>query len=96
MTYLLPERLRQLRLARGWTQAQVSQRISITRPTLSQYEGGTRQPSYDVLIQLAKLYGTTTDYLLGVTNCLFIDVSGLTNSEIAVIRSMVDVLRQKK
>ncbi len=97
MAYLqISERLKQLRAEKGLTQAQVAQRISVTRSTLSAYENGTRYPSYDVLVRLAYLFGVSTDYLLCKENRRFIDVSGLNEQEVAAVANMVSLLRSKK
>lgn len=63
----LGTKLRELRRERGWTQAQVAERIGGTASVVSAYENGIRQPSYEALIRLARLYGVSTDYLLGVS-----------------------------
>lgn len=38
------------------------------RETYSQYENGQRQIPIDVLVKLARYYGVSTDYLLGLTD----------------------------
>lgn len=97
MAYLqLSARLKQLRAEKGLTQVQAAKRIGITRSTYATYENGTRYPSYDVLISLSYLFGVSTDYLLCVEKRRFLDVSGLTEEEIAAIANIVSLLRSKK
>ena len=55
-----------------------------------------RQPSPEIIIALARLYGVTTDYLLCGNRRFFVDVSGLNEQEIAAIVNMVGLLRSKK
>lgn len=62
---LLPKRLKQLREEKGYLQKFVADKIGVKSNTLSGYENGTRTPDPDMIIELAKLYGVTTDYLLG-------------------------------
>jgi DNA-binding XRE family transcriptional regulator len=60
--------LRQLRTARGWTQAQLARRAGITVPYLSMLESGVRrEPSLSVLRRLARALGVPTVALLGRT-----------------------------
>ena len=53
------EKLKSLRVAKKLTQKQVSDRIGVAISAVSSYEAGTRYPSYDVLIKLAKQLGIT-------------------------------------
>ena len=97
MAYLqIAARLKQLRMERGMTQAQVAHHVGVTRSAFSAYENGTRYPSYDTLINLAHLFSVSTDFLLCVDNRNFVDVSGLTAEETAAITNMVNLLRSKK
>ena len=48
--------LRQERIARGWTQQFVAQKIGATKPTVQMLETGQRKPSYDVLVKLLDLF----------------------------------------
>ena len=61
-------RIRDLREDRDLTQQQVANYLNIKQNTYSQYETGSRQIPVEVLIALAELYQTSTDYLLGITD----------------------------
>ena len=61
-------RIRDLREDHDLTQAEVADYLHIKQNTYSQYETGQRQLPLDCLIALAKLYKTTTDYILGLTD----------------------------
>lgn len=50
------------------TQRQLAALLGMAQPQYSRYEQGLRDIPTPVLIQLARLYDTTTDYLLGLTN----------------------------
>lgn len=62
-------RLRDLREDRDLTQKQIADYLRIRQNTYSQYENGHRQIPLDALIALATFYKTSTDYLLGLTDC---------------------------
>ena len=66
MIELLSKRLRDLRIGRGLSQKQVAALIGVDSSTISTYESATRLPSYPALIRLAKVYGVSVDYLLGI------------------------------
>lgn len=90
------ERLKQLRVERHMTQQQVAVQIGVTRATLSTYENQTRYPSYDVLLNLSRVFGVTTDYLLCKDDRCYIDITELTEEESAAIRQMVYLLQKSK
>lgn len=82
-------RLKDLRKKHNLTQQQVADRVWVSKSMVSSYELGTRSPSYEVLIKLSRLFGVTTDYLLGVDNKKTIDASGLSDKQIGIIISLI-------
>lgn len=62
-------RIRDLREDHDLTQQQVADYLQMKQPQYSRYERGLRDLPTDVLIRLANLYKTSTDYILGRTNC---------------------------
>ena len=51
------------------TQREIAAYLHIKQNTYSQYENGQRQLPLDMLVALAQYYKTSTDYLLGLTDC---------------------------
>ena len=62
------KRLRDLREDHDLTQQKVADYLNMKQSQYSRYERGVRDIPTDVLIALAKLYKTSTDYILGLTN----------------------------
>ena len=89
------EKLKSLRIEKNLTQKQVADRIGLAISAVSSYESGTRYPSYDVLVKLARIFHVSTDYLLGITDKRNIDVTGLSDNEIELVSQLVDTLRNK-
>ena len=58
-------RLKDLRIARGWQQSDVAKKLNVTKTTVSRYELGTRQLDPETICTLCDLFGCTSDYLLG-------------------------------
>ena len=58
-------RIRDLRLARGWTQQDLADRMNTAKSVISRYE--TERLGLDVPLigRLCDLFGCTSDYLLG-------------------------------
>ena len=62
------KRIRDLREDNDMTQQQVADHLRMKQPQYSRYENGYRDIPSDVLIALADLYNTTTDYILERTD----------------------------
>jgi transcriptional regulator with XRE-family HTH domain len=60
----LPERFRQARRERGWTQTQIAERIGITKASVSNFETGSASPSLTTLIAFAAETGVSLDWLV--------------------------------
>lgn len=86
-------RLKTLRLKENMSQAQLAQKLDLTKSVISAYETGIRLPSYDVLIHIARIFNVTTDYLLGVEQKYEIDLSGLTNAEISALLELIKAMK---
>lgn len=59
---------KQLRLACGLTQAEMAERIDISKSTISMYENGNREPDFETLEKIADFFNVDIDYLLGRTD----------------------------
>lgn len=61
-------RLRDLREDHDLSQSDIAAYLHVRQNTYSQYETGQRQIPIELLIRLASLYDTSTDYLLELTD----------------------------
>lgn len=59
-------RVRRLREKAGLSQEQLSKRLEITRPAVSQIENGQRNVTAEELVRLAEVFGVSCDVLLGL------------------------------
>lgn len=62
------KRIRELREDHDKTQNDVANYLSMKQPQYYRYEIGIRDVPSDILILLAEYYGTSTDYILGLTD----------------------------
>jgi transcriptional regulator with XRE-family HTH domain len=81
--------LKKLRLQQDLSQAQLAERLGITKSIISAYENGSRMPSYEVLLTISRIFKVSTDYLLGIENKNTLDLSGLTDAQAKAIRDLV-------
>ncbi len=61
------DRLTKLRENTGKKRQEVADELEISRASLEYYEKGKRKPDIEVLAKVAKYYGVSTDYLLGLS-----------------------------
>lgn len=61
---MLKNKLKQLRLERGFTQAQLAESIGVSASAVGMYEQGRRQPDGKTLTQIAAVLKCSTDELL--------------------------------
>jgi putative transcriptional regulator len=57
----MKNRITELRAERDWTQADLAQRISVSRQTIIAIEKGKFDPSLPVAFRLAKVFGLTIE-----------------------------------
>ena len=94
--------LKQLRLSTKKSQQRIATDLGLTQRAYSTYEIGSRQADYDTLIKIAKYFGVSIDYLLGVTpDSVFTAAdyaSGITDTQkeriTAIEMLMLDTFRQ--
>ena len=65
---ILAERLSLLRKERDMTQKEVSQELGISLNSYQRYETDEREPTAPILVQMAKFYNVSLDYLVGLTD----------------------------
>ena len=88
------DRLKILRKEKGVTQDEVASKTDLSRVTLGFYERNENQPTADALCAIAKYFGVTADYLLGLSdarqseNAILVKELGLTEGSVAVLRRL--------
>ena len=57
--------IKKLREAAGMTQAELAARLQLTTPSVTKWELGRANPTYENLIQLAEIFGVSLDEVAG-------------------------------
>lgn len=67
-TNTLFQRIRDLREDMDYTQVQVAEKLNLHRTQYQRYESAITPVTADFIVNIARLYGVSTDYVLGLTN----------------------------
>lgn len=93
---MIGERIKLLREKAGYSQAELARKLSVTRSSVNAWESGLSAPTAVYIIELAKLFRVSTDYLLGLDTTNVLNLSGLTDEEIHILYSMIEYFRKVK
>ena len=62
------DRLKELRVASNLSQMQLANRLGVSQSAIAKGELGKTEPTASAIILVAKFFGETTDYILGVVD----------------------------
>ena len=92
MALTIQERLKDLRVERGLTLEQLVEQTRLSKSALGSYEADEyKDISHYALIKLAKFYGVTADYLLGLSQ-----TKNHPNADLADLRLSDDMIELLK
>lgn len=86
---MIGDRIKQLRTEAKMTQPELAAKLEVTRSAVATYENNTRQPSFQSLIRLARIFNVSTDYLLLGNDNDLLDVSGLSGDQKIIVTNLV-------
>ena len=94
---MLAERIKHLRERQSFaiSQAQLAKRLGVTRSSVNAWEMGISVPSTQYIVELAKFFNVSTDYLLGMEETASVSLQGLTEKDIQIVYSLIEHLRSK-
>ena len=85
----LNENIKKLRIVRGLNQVEFAKILCVTKQCVSNWENDNVVPSIDMLCKIADFFEVSTDYLVGRSERRVIEVSSLTDEQIAHITSLI-------
>ncbi|MBY7144586.1 helix-turn-helix transcriptional regulator [Virgibacillus sp. NKC19-3] len=95
--YLLSERLKDLRDELQLDQKEMGEKVNLSSSAYGYYEQGRNEPSLETLMNIAKIFNVSTDYLLGLShtreNPVYYSVSdtiNLSNAEMDTLQKLKD------
>ena len=61
---ILADKIMQLRKKAGWSQEELAEQLGVTRQSVSKWEGAQSMPDMEKILQMSRLFGVSTDFLL--------------------------------
>lgn len=65
---VIAERLKEIRVENSITQQQLGKILSVSQDTISLWENGKSQPTIEYVVKICKVFQTSADYLLGLSD----------------------------
>ena len=83
------EIVKNLRNAHSLNQVQLAGILDVSKQTVSNWENNNILPSIDMLVRIADYFRVSTDYLLELDSRQYIEVTGLSDEQIAHIQQII-------
>ena len=93
---MLSSQIRRLRLACGISQVELARRIGVTKQSISNWENDNIQPSIEMLKRLSETFAVSVDVLLGMDDRKYLEITGLSDTQLAHIQALIDDIRIKE
>ena len=84
-------RLRQLREDRGMSRFTLAKKLGVSKETIYRYENNLQDPALNRIIQLAGIFQTSIDYLVGLDYSYTIKLPQLTNEQRVALNEFLRV-----
>jgi len=91
--FLLPDKIKLLRENAGLTQADLARTLGLSRSGVNAWEMGLSAPSTQYIVEMAKSFGVSTDFLLGIEDTATISVKGLTQRQISALLHTINCFK---
>ena len=93
---MIANKIKMLRERRNLTQSDLAKKLGLTRSGVNAWEMGISVPSTQYIVELAALFGVSTDYLLDIEKEKSININGLSEKEVGMIIELVEYFKQNK
>lgn len=87
---MLGDRIKYLRKARGINQVELAKLLDVSKQTVSNWENNNILPSIEMLVRISRCFSVSTDYLLELDDRKYIEVSCLSDNQLAHVQQIID------
>ena len=93
---MIYDRIKTLREDAGYSQAELARKLDVTRSSINAWEMGLSTPTTPYLVELAKLFHVSADYLLCLKNEKSIVLDDYSEAEIKLIYDLLKYFDKHK
>lgn len=90
---MLGDIIKRERLLRGYNQIQLGKLLGVSKQTISNWENNNILPSIEMLVKISKLFKVSTDYLLGLDDRRYIEITGLNDIQLLHITNIINDIK---
>ena len=90
---MFAKRLENLRKSYKLTQKQLADKLGVKKQTVSNWENDNILPSIDTLIRICNFFNVSTDYILGLDDKKYIEVSDLSLEIVSHIQQIISDIK---
>ena len=93
---MICDTIKQLRENAGYSQSVLAKKLNVTRSALNAWEMGLSVPTTQYVVDMARLFRVSADYLLGLSTETTLVLDGLSEQEKNILYSLVDYFNQNR
>lgn len=90
MKLIISKRLHELREKQHMSQSELAQYMNVTRASVNAWEAGISVPTTDKIIELAKIFHTTSDDILGISGKEYVNIEKYNAEEKKLIYKLLN------
>ncbi len=90
------EIIKKMRTARGLNQVQLAKKLNVSKQTVSNWENNNILPSIEMLVKISQFFAVSTDYLLELDDRNYIEITGLTDTQLAHVQQIICDITDRK
>lgn len=83
------DKVKTLRASCNLNQVQLASSLNVSKQTVSNWENNNILPSIDMLIKISQFFSVSTDYLLELDSRRYLEVTGLTEKQLAHVQQII-------
>lgn len=93
---MICDKIKTLRENAGYSQSDLARKLDVTRSSINAWEMGLSTPTTHYVVEIAKLFHVSADYLLGLEKERTIVLDGYNSAEIELIYGLLKYFDEHK